>query len=263
LSGSIAAPLEGATTYNVAVSGDGRVALFLDVDGTLLDLADRPSAVVTPTGLVSSLEKAERRLEGALALVSGRAIEELDRLFEPLRLRASGVHGAQVRFNPGEGQTPAPGAVALPASLWTELTDVLRDFPGTFAENKRYSFAVHYRRAPEAEARLRDRVMRLIEGEPRTPIQVVNAHYALELKAPGFDKGGAIAAFLSTFPFRGRTPIFVGDDATDEAGFAVVAARGGYAYSVGRRRPGAIGAFAAPSAVRDWLANFADHGDGA
>ncbi len=105
--------------------------------------------------------------------------------------------------------------------------------------------------------------MRLIEAEPRTAVQVVNAHCALELKAPGFDKGSAIAAFLSTLPFRGRKPIFVGDDATDEAGFAVVAARGGYAYSVGPMRPGAIGAFGEPKAVRDWLAAFADHGDGA
>ena len=91
----------------------------------------------------------------------------------------------------------------------------------------------------------------------------MNAHCAIELKAPGFDKGGAIAAFLSTPPFRGRTPVFVGDDATDESGFAVVAARGGCAYSVGRLRPGAIGAFPEPRAVRDWLAEFAGRGEGA
>ena len=91
----------------------------------------------------------------------------------------------------------------------------------------------------------------------------MNAHCAIELKAPGFDKGGAIAAFLSTPAFRGRTPVFVGDDATDESGFAVVAARGGCAYSVGRLLPGAIGAFSEPRAVRDWLAEFAGRGEGA
>jgi trehalose 6-phosphate phosphatase len=90
----------------------------------------------------------------------------------------------------------------------------------------------------------------------------MSAHYAIELKAPGCDKGGAIAAFLSTPPFRGRTPVFVGDDTTDESGFAVVAARGGYAFSVGKRRPGAIGTFAEPSAVRGWLAEFVGRGGG-
>jgi trehalose 6-phosphate phosphatase len=103
--------------------------------------------------------------------------------------------------------------------------------------------------------------MKLVE--PRSDIQVMNAHYALELKAPGFDKGRAIEAFLATPPFRGRTPIFIGDDKTDEAGFALVSARGGYSYSVGRRRPGAIGAFAGPEAVRVWLADIANHGGGA
>ena len=94
-------------------------------------------------------------------------------------------------------------------------------------------------------------------------VEVMDAHCAIELKTPGFDKGSAIAAFLSTPAFRGRTPVFVGDDATDERGFAVVAARGGYAYSVGRMLRGAIGAFPEPRAVRDWLAEFAGRGDGA
>src|SRR5260370_34602891 len=102
--------------------------------------------------------------------------------------------------------------------------------------------------------------MRLIEAEPRTAVQVVNAHCALELKAPGFDKGSAIAAFLSTLPFRGRKPIFVGDDATDEAGFALVAARGGYAYFLGPMRPGAVGAFWGPEAGRELLCPLRHYG---
>ena len=129
-----------------------------------------------------------------------------------------------------------------------------------FVENKRFSFAVHYRLALASEQRLREAVIRLIDSS-QIPVEVMSAHYALELKAPGCDKGGAIAAFLSTPPFRGRTPVFVGDDKTDESGFAVVAARGGLAYSVGRPRPGAIGAFSEPRAVREWLAEFAARGD--
>jgi trehalose 6-phosphate phosphatase len=263
LSATTEAPPRRAAKRHVAIPSKGPVALFLDVDGTLLDLADWPGAVETPTGLVPALGKIERRLEGALALISGRTVEELDRLFEPLRLRASGVHGAEVRFDPDKAPSAASGAVALPESLWTAVSETLREFPGTFAENKRYSFAVHYRLAPQAEAPLRERIAKLVAAERRTDIQMMNAHFAIELKAPGFDKGRAIEAFLATPPFRGRTPIFIGDDETDEAGFAVVSALGGQAYSVGRRRPGEIGSFDEPAAVRDWLAHFAERGEGA
>jgi trehalose 6-phosphate phosphatase len=248
--------------WRLAAATDGPVALFLDVDGTLLDLAERPDEVVTPAGLVATLAEAERKVEGALALVSGRAIEDLDRLFEPLRLRASGVHGAQMRFDPSEPAAPSQGAVELPASLWTALTRAVGEFPGAFAENKRFSFAVHYRLAQGLEKPLRETVMRLIDSQPQTAIEVVNAHYAFELKVPGFDKGKAIATFLSCPRFRGRTPIFVGDDETDEAGFAVVSTHRGFAFSVGRARPRALGAFARPSEVRQWLADFAASGDG-
>jgi trehalose 6-phosphate phosphatase len=257
-----APPLSGATTENVAALSDEPLAIFLDVDGTLLDLAERPDDVVTPKDLVATLVRAERKLAGALALISGRAIGDLDRLFEPLRLRASGIHGAEIRFEPDGAVTSTPAAMELPQSLWTALTREAAAFPGAFVENKRFSFVVHYRRAPRAERPLRQAVMRLIDSSPG-PVEVMDARYAFELRAPGFDKGGAIAAFLSTPAFRGRTPVFVGDDATDESGFAVVTARGGYAYSVGTRRPGAIGLFAHPSAVRDWLSEFARRGDGA
>ncbi|HKI15484.1 MAG TPA: trehalose-phosphatase [Roseiarcus sp.] len=257
-----APPRIGATTGNVTALGDGPLALFLDVDGTLLDLAERPDGVVTPAGLVATLKKTERKLAGALALISGRLIDDLDRLFEPLRLRASGVHGAEMRFDPGGPLTSKPAPMELPQSLFKALTRAVEAFPGVFVENKRFSIAVHYRLAPAAERPVRETVMRLIDSL-RPAVEVMNAHCAIELKAPGFDKGGAIAAFLSTPAFRGRTPVFVGDDATDESGFALVAARGGYAYSVGRLLPGAIGAFPEPRAVRDWLAEFAARGEGA
>ncbi len=138
----------------------------------------------------TSNEVVSSKLEGALALVSGRAIDDLDRLFEPLRLRASGVHGAQMRFDPGEPAAPSPGAVELPASLWAALTRAVGEFPGAFAENKRFSFAVHYRLAPSLERPRRETVMRLVNSQPQTAIEVVNAHYAFELRAPGFDTDG-------------------------------------------------------------------------
>jgi trehalose 6-phosphate phosphatase len=257
-----ALPITGATRENVAALRDGSLALFLDVDGTLLDLADRPSAVVTPAGLVAALGGAERKLFGALALISGRAIVDLDRLFEPLRLRASGVHGAEIRFEPDGPVMSTHAATELPQSLYTALTREVAVFPGAFVENKRFSFVVHYRLAPAAERPLREIVMRLIGSSP-IAVEVMDARCAIELKAPGHDKGGAIAAFLSQPTFQDRTPVFVGDDTTDETGFALVAARGGHAYSVGRRRPGATGVFADPRAVRDWLAEFTHRTGGA
>lgn len=257
-----APPLTGATMENVTPLSDQPLALFLDVDGTLLDLAERPSEVVTPAGLVATLCSAERKLAGALALISGRAIVDLDLLFEPLRLRASGIHGAEIRYEPDGPVKLTPAATKLPASLWTALTREVAAFPGAFVENKRFSFVVHYRLAPAAERPLRQAVARLTGSSP-VAVEVMDARCAIELKAPGHDKGRAIAAFLSQPGFRGRMPVFVGDDATDESGFALVAARGGQAYSVGKRRPGAIGLFAGPHAVRDWLAEFAHRGNGA
>jgi trehalose 6-phosphate phosphatase len=247
--------IESASTSDVAALGDDCVALFLDVDGTLLDLAQRPDEVVTPAGLVTTLARTERKLAGALALISGRSIDDVDHLFAPLRLRASGVHGAEMRLDP-EAPTTSTAAADLPPSLLDELRQAVEPFPGVFVENKRFSFTVHYRLAPSAERPLREIVKQLVDSSP-IAVEIMDAHCAIEIKSPCFDKGGAIATFLSTSTFRGRRPIFVGDDTTDESGFALVSARGGVAYSVGRPRPGVIGSFPAPQAVRGWLADFA------
>ncbi|MFZ0602399.1 MAG: trehalose-phosphatase [Roseiarcus sp.] len=261
MDGLTSPPFMDATVDNLEALTERPSALFLDVDGTILDLAERPDDVVTPPGLVAALVRTEHKLAGALALISGRPIAELDRLFDPLRFRASGVHGAEMRFEPGGPSISARGARELPQSLWTDLTRVVATFPGALVENKRFSFAVHYRLAPESERPLREAIMRLADSS-HVAVEVMNAHQAIELKAPGSDKGGAIASFLSTPAFRGRTPIFVGDDTTDESGFAVVAARGGYAFSVGAWRPGASATFPRPSAVRAWLAEYANREDG-
>ena len=248
----------GGTTARPPVAAlAGDVALFLDVDGTLLDIAEGPSDVLIPNGLVGVLERAERKLSGAVALVSGRPIAEIDRLFWPLRLRASGVHGAEMRLDPTVEPQPAPAARPVPYALTAAIGEAIGAIDGVVIERKTYSIAVHYRRAPHAKAEVRDILRRLIDSESASDIEIFDAHFAFELKRPGFDKGGAIAMFLETEPFVGRIPIFVGDDTTDEAGFAAVAARGGHAYSVGRWRPGATGVFEDPRTVRAWLSAFA------
>ena len=233
-----------------------RTALFLDVDGTLLDLAPRPGAVVVPPSLIASLAEADKALGGALALVSGRSLDDLDRLFAPLQLRASGVHGAQTRFCPGDAKPAEEEPEGLPRRLWMALTEVLFDFPGTFAENKRYSFAVHYRTVPMLKPRLRAALMQLMAAHADVQLDMIHGHSVFEIKPRGFDKGKAIERFIARKPFLGRVPVFIGDDATDESGFATVISHGGHAFSVGREMPGVSFVFPTPENVRHWLSHF-------
>ena len=131
------------------------LAILLDIDGTILDIAPTPQKVVVPETLRHTLRRLSTLTSGALAFVSGRSLDDLDRLFAPLNLRASGVHGAEIRFAPAGAETYET-AVCLPRKLWMGLTELLFDFPGTFAENKRFSFAVHYRSVPASKRRLRE-----------------------------------------------------------------------------------------------------------
>src|SRR6266478_6155575 len=140
-----------------------QIGLFLDVDGTLLDWAPRPEAVEVPTDLPVTLAAAERRLDGALALISGRPIEQLDRLFAPLRLPASGTHGAEIRQSADAPHTWLTEA-QLPKRAWRGLLRLLKRFPGTFAENKDVGFAVHHRLAGEDEAELVAALREFIEA---------------------------------------------------------------------------------------------------
>lgn len=231
------------------------IALFLDVDGTLLDLAAHPDAVAVPAKLIDCLATAERRLDGALALVSGRPIASLDRLFAPLRLRASGVHGAESRATP-DGPVTLPAQWRMPRRAWTALLRLLRRFPGTFAEDKRASFAVHYRGTSRIADGLFESLADLAGRFPASALQVVPGHRVYEIRRPGFDKGGAIDSFMAQTPFLGRRPVFIADDAMDRAGFDAVLARDGLAFSVGRELPGLSGSFPEPAAVRAWLAKL-------
>jgi trehalose 6-phosphate phosphatase len=228
------------------------IALFLDVDGTLLDLAPHPDAVSVPAALISALAVAEHRLDGALALISGRPIRDLDRLFAPLRLCAGGIHGAEIRNRVGGAVCPVTQE-RLPSALWSELVRVLDRFPGTFAEDKQVSFAVHYRGADLAVASLAAALALLIERFSEYAAELVAGDRVFEIRLPGFDKGQAIERFMAEASFIGRQPVFIADDAMDRAGFDAVLARGGLAYSVGAALPGLTGCFLGPHDVRCWL----------
>jgi len=228
-------------------------ALFLDVDGCLLDFADAPDAVQVPCGLVDAVQAWARRLDGAVALVSGRSLDTLDGLFPQLReLPAAGLHGLERRNVEGiRHEAPSPPAAL--ANVAAEARRIAAEYPGAIVETKGPNLALHWRRAPQAATALRA----LAAAElPRLPGYGLQAgDHVLELRPGGdADKGSAILAFLAEPPFRGRVPVFLGDDLTDERGFAAVNARGGISVLVGAREDSAARhALRDPAAVRAWL----------
>jgi trehalose 6-phosphate phosphatase len=234
-----------------------RTALFLDVDGTLLDIAATPDRVLVPDGLVATIARLEQSLGGALAIVTGRMLADLDRLFFPLRTRAAGVHGAEMRFAPNAAGVETQGAAPLPDRLWREFAAVTLAFSGAQAENKRYSFTAHYRAAPKAAAPLRAALLSLLERQATGELELTDTLCAYELKPSGVNKGEAVRRFLERPPFVGRRPMFVGDDSSDEFGFRSAADRRGYAFAVGAARPEVDHVFADPATVRLWLERLA------
>ena len=228
-------------------------ALFLDVDGTLLEFAPRPHEVRVPADLPPIIAACARRLSGALALVSGRAIAELDSLFVPLRLPASGLHGAETRAAPGADITRTP---PLPRDVVEALMTATSPWGGVEVEDKGATLAVHYRAAPDAEAALRETLAQFATEQP-VKLSLMQGEFVFELKPPGFDKGSAISGFMRLPAFAGRRPVFISDHPIDEAGFAAARALGGFGLSVGRHLPGTAGWFANPAALRAWLAAMA------
>ncbi len=227
-------------------------ALLLDVDGTLIDLAPHPDAVVVPAALPGYLSTLSAATEGALALVSGRSVAGLDALFAPLLLPLIGSHGAQVRLDP---KAPAVCVPALDASLAAALQRIAATMPGVLAEDKRTALALHFRACPHSGPELMDRVAQAIAG--RDGVEMLPGHFVIEVKPRGIDKGTAVRAAMARPPFAGRRPVFIGDDVTDEFAFHAVAALGGTAIAVGRPRPGAHHVLPDPSGVRALLAGLA------
>jgi trehalose 6-phosphate phosphatase len=228
------------------------VSLFLDVDGTIVEFAPTPDSVKVSRELVDSLASLDARLGGALAFVSGRPIEQLDTLFAPLKLRASGVHGGEIRYEPA-GEITIRALKLLPDSVWLDLERLIADFPGAFAENKRYSVAVHYRFANKSALEIRAALRKFVRARKDVALEISSGHLVYEIKSPGFDKGAAIERFMTRRPFAGRMPIFVADDAVDQPGVDKVTELGGVAYSVGTQLPGVSGGFAKPKSVLAWL----------
>jgi trehalose 6-phosphate phosphatase len=230
-------------------------ALFLDVDGTLLDISETPGGVTVPPGLAATLETVRGGLQGALAFVSGRAIADLDRLFTPLRLPAAGQHGSEIRLSP-DSPVACLATAPIREALRHELAAITAAFPGAEMEDKGRTIAVHYRRAPGAAEPLTQCLRRIVQAN-ETPLILTYGRKVLELRDAGHSKATAVHEFMRHPAFEGRVPLFVGDDVTDEDGFIAVEQYGGTALAVGTvHRPRRETAFAGPADVRTWLAHL-------
>ncbi|HWJ33833.1 MAG TPA: trehalose-phosphatase [Steroidobacteraceae bacterium] len=228
--------------------------LFLDVDGTLIELTETPFDTKASEELKALLKDVSERLDGALALVSGRSIEYLDALFAPLRLPSAGLHGIERRKASG---------VLHGASFRDSQLDAARDalallvqsHAGTLLEDKGRTIAIHFRMAPQFEPELREAVLG-VAAMLGNNYHVQSGSMMLEIKPRGFHKGGAVKAFIQEPPFSGRTPVYVGDDLTDIDGFRVVEIHGGFSIAVGERVQGKY-RLDDPAAVREWLEGIA------
>lgn len=230
-------------------AGLGRIALFLDLDGVLAPLAPTPDAVVPDARRTAVLQALDHVLEGRMAIVSGRTIAEIDRIAAGAALSASGVHGLERRRRDGSlDRVAANAGVAEAVAAFDRFA---AERPGVIVEDKGVSAGLHYRQSPGAKAEAAALARRLAD---ETGLTLQPGHMVLELKTPGADKGTAVAAFMAEPPFAGATPIMIGDDLTDEAGFKVARALGGFGVLVGAERETAARyGLADVEAVLTWL----------
>ncbi|VVE61553.1 trehalose-phosphatase [Pandoraea captiosa] len=231
-----------------------QVAFFFDLDGTLAPLAARPDAVKLPPDTARVLQSLFERTRGALAVVSGRAIDQIDGLLAPLRLPAAGLHGAEIRHASGEllradGHTADIERISAMAA---PLQALVAQHPGLLLENKGSALALHYRGAPELAGVARD-TMRALADLHAEHFSLQPGKLVFELRPRHVSKGRAITALLNDAPFAGRTPLFAGDDLTDEAGFADVNALGGITIKIGDGETCAHHRLPSPEALTAWL----------
>jgi trehalose 6-phosphate phosphatase len=233
-----------------------QIALFLDVDGTLIEFAESPELVTVRQEVPGLLARLREQTQGAVAFVSGRPLIDLDWLFPDLRLPAAGQHGAELR---GGGAALAP-----PDASWQLVRDAARvaqaAHPRLLFEDKGRSIAIHFRRAPELAPVARWLALYLA-GAGGQELTVQKGHYVEEIKPKRADKGAAIQGFLGGPPFAGRLPIFIGDDVTDEGGFRLVNEVGGVSIKVGGGLTEAHWRLKDPTAVIGWLEKLVLHLD--
>jgi trehalose 6-phosphate phosphatase len=235
----------------------GRVAILLDIDGTILDVAATPQGVAVPASLLHTLGKLHAITGGALALISGRLIENIDELFVPLKLPCVGGHGVEMRIS---GRSPVQRRHAdLSPLLKKQVMAAVTVDPRIIVEDKGSSLAVHYRLAPGQGPLIRNKIAAILDRTPLAErLEMLCGKAVIEVKPRSFDKGVAVRELMKGPPFAQRTPYFIGDDVTDESVFAALPALGGHGYSVGREVAGVEGTFGGPQDVRDWLRGLSE-----
>ena len=224
-----------------------RSALLLDLDGTLLDFAPTPDSVVVPPDLPGTLTRLTHRLDGALAVVSGRTVEVLEALLPDSVPTFAGEHGVSIRRSPHAPLVRAPLPPVPPAWL-DQARALVEATPGAVMEHKPFGFTMHYRQAPSAGPAFHALLIRLLAGQ--SEFRLLEGSMVWEVRPAGIHKGHAVEALMAEPPFRGRLPIFIGDDVTDEDGMRAARALGGAGLRVDR-------SFGSPAGVRAWLARAA------
>lgn len=230
---------------------DANRAFFLDVDGTLLEIAETPSGVKVDPGLIDLIRRLHACAGGAIALISGRRIADIDALFPDLRLPLAGQHGLERRDPEGNCHSHEPEGVD-----WSWLKALVKgtfdEKDGLLIEDKGLTLAVHYRQKPAMEEAVTQALRHLVI-DAGAAVVLQPGKCVLEVKPAGRDKGTAIAEFMSEPPFRGRRPVFIGDDVTDEYGFRMVNGLGGDSIKVGAGQTAARWHLDHVQAVRAWL----------
>ena len=227
------------------------VALFLDVDGTLLEIRDHPDEVSADRELVDLLGQCLERLDGAMALISGRSVKEIDRIFAPAVFPVAGAHGSERRSH--DGKVISVGSPPLPEREVARLEALVARHSGLLLEHKAGGVSLHYRRAPALEEECRRLIEDVLAGLGDS-FRLIAGKMVFEIAPVGHDKGAAIRAFLEQPPFAGRVPVFLGDDVTDEDGFRAVNGLGGVSIRIGDiEQSKAQYCLAGIPAVRPWL----------
>lgn len=232
------------------LSDSDRIALFLDFDGTLVAIADRPDEVKLDLSTRRALMHLDTLLGGAIAIITGREIAAVDRFLDPLRLSIAGVHGLTRRDAQGQMHRPAVDG-GFAAAIEQALHPLLQDHPALFLEYKYGAVALHYRSHPELEQACIALMEAAVDELPG--IELKRGKMVVEAKAVGGNKGAAIADYLNEQPFAGRRAVFAGDDVTDEDAFALVNARDGVSIKVGAGETNATYRAAGTGEFLDWL----------
>ncbi len=218
-------------------------ALFLDVDGTLVEIAQTPEGVTVPVTLPASLRQISAALNGAVALVSGRSIANMEALLGPMPTAIAGLHGLEVRPAANQEIRRVKVDSRCLADARAALQVFAKDHDGVTLEDKGLTLALHYRKAPELQAAAEQTVAELLTRYDGR-LHAIRGKMVIELKPPGADKGTAIETMMAAPPFKGRRAVFVGDDVTDEDGFAAVNRLGGISIRVGAPANGATASLA-------------------